>query len=29
MNMKRYNGEKYKICNAPREYYKSLNPEYK
>lgn len=23
------NGEKYKICNAPREYYKSLNPEYK
>lgn len=23
------NGEKYRICNAPREYYKSLNPEYK
>ena len=23
------NGEKYKICNSPREYYKSLNPEYK
>lgn len=22
------NGEKYKICNAPRDYYKSLNPEY-
>ena len=23
------NEKKYKICNAPREYYKSLNPEYK
>ena len=21
-------GEKYKICNAPRDYYKSLNTEY-
>ena len=23
------NGERYKICNASRDYYKSLNPEYK